>query len=477
MGGHQVLAYVPGSQILGAAAQRLYTLLSGDDAWRVFHSGEVRFGNGLPLDAAGRHCVPIPMSFHVAKGLAAWRVYRGDSHGTSHFLTTEVVNLARALRPAGQFERIEPCFVSSKGERHKLEGRTSLRTALDERGRAREGLLYELSALTGRELLVARIDADDERLLDCVREALVDRELRLGRSRSAELGRVRVTEVPAPLPFPVASGAEQRIVRFLCCSDLLLRDGVTGQPTYSPSPLDFGLPETWKVDLERSFLATRTYSPFNSHRMDHDLERQVIVAGSVITFSGPSPVHVDSIRAVVSRGVGECLSEGLGDLLVEPLLLSMERPGAEVSPEPETMIELAPTPRPDHPLVAWLEQREEEARATEDAWELAHSWQHRLAPWPRLRGNQWGNIRLLARRHRAAAELSELANAVRAYVEAGTRALDGAWGTERNGRSLGMSLVDAVQSCERPASVASRALELLGSSMARRGADAFEGEA
>lgn len=58
------LDYLPGSLLLGLAASRLYAELSEDDAWTLFHSGMVRFGDGLPwVDeelACLSPCVGIP---------------------------------------------------------------------------------------------------------------------------------------------------------------------------------------------------------------------------------------------------------------------------------------------------------------------------------------------------------------------------------------------------------------------------------
>ena len=66
-GGHRCLDYIPGACLLGAVAAKLYDSL-GQDAFTVFHSGKVRFGNGYPLSAAGEPAFPVPFAWHTAKG-------------------------------------------------------------------------------------------------------------------------------------------------------------------------------------------------------------------------------------------------------------------------------------------------------------------------------------------------------------------------------------------------------------------------
>src|SRR5262245_58408887 len=46
-GSPRTLRYIPGAAMLGLAASQLYDSL-GNDAFRVFHSGEVRFHNAYP---------------------------------------------------------------------------------------------------------------------------------------------------------------------------------------------------------------------------------------------------------------------------------------------------------------------------------------------------------------------------------------------------------------------------------------------
>ena len=67
-GGHHSLSRIPGQTLLGAAAARLYgTFIErGDDAYTAFHSGRVRFLDGLPSDADAI-AYPVPLAWHRPK--------------------------------------------------------------------------------------------------------------------------------------------------------------------------------------------------------------------------------------------------------------------------------------------------------------------------------------------------------------------------------------------------------------------------
>lgn len=65
-GGHEGLDRIPGQALLGVAAARLYRELSTEEAYTVFHSGRVRFGDGLPAPD-GTPAVPVPLAWHHPK--------------------------------------------------------------------------------------------------------------------------------------------------------------------------------------------------------------------------------------------------------------------------------------------------------------------------------------------------------------------------------------------------------------------------
>jgi hypothetical protein len=395
VGGHQSLGYLPGAVLLGAAAGS-YPAADPAQAFRWFHSGEVRFGPGLPLGADGAAAVPIPFSLHRRKG--------GDD--------STLVNLARAEREPGvQYQQERRGFLDGALRRVVPAFRSSMRTAVGEGGRAREGFLYGITAIARGTRFRARVDADAAADLDHVRAALVGQVIRIGRSRSAEFGRARVGEAAAAEP-PAWSPGPPGQATFLCLSDLALRDRETGQPALEPDPAALGLPG-WRWSAERSFLRFRTYSPFNSYRARPDLERQVIAAGSVLVFerAGQRP-DVDRVRAAIEPGVGQYRAEGLGQVAFEPAVLREAQVTLAAAPgEARRAVAVS---RPAGELGEWLTLREAERAGLDDSWDRAMDMVEKLARVS-IPAAQWGEVRALAARRRQATA-SELADELKAFL-------------------------------------------------------------
>lgn len=450
LGAHRTLRHLPGAALLGVAANapsgggNLYAALDPADRWRAFHGGGVRFGNALP-EGAGGAAVPMPLSFHVAKGqepamaLPTGRVVDAG----------RVRNLARLSRADAfggeQAEQLRDGFVD--GALGLVEVATTFRlgTAMDADGRARDGFLHGTEAIRAGQAFLARVDADDGALLDRLRAALLGERL-LGRARSAGYGRVRVEETPgAPPPLPTGRA---RSVTLLCLSDLVLRDAATGAPRLLPEARDLGLPEGWTLRLDRSFLRVERYSPFNGRRRRPDLERQAIAAGSVLVFEGSAEVDLAGLAGRLAPGVGEGRNEGLGQVLVEPPLLAADRPVATVGPRPAP-IATAPPPTPDDATFRWLLARHEAVDREDRALQLARDW---LAPMRRFKvpRAQWGEVRRLAVEVaggpeptvRFLARFDEFANK-------GVGKLSGRWGTERQGRTAAARLRELVEEAAR----------------------------
>ncbi|MFH1465588.1 MAG: hypothetical protein ABIO70_14470 [Pseudomonadota bacterium] len=432
---------LPGATLLGAAAARCYPALEALGlALGAFHLGEMRFGDGLPVHPELGVALPVPLSWHERK------------YGAG------VIDLSQVARPAEQLSRLGGGLVVRDGahwHRWDISLTTSMRTAIDEQGKAREGLLYGFEAVPAGTRYHAELAAVSERALEIVTEALCGAPIRVGRSRSAEFGEavVRVlerTRVPDRPPRLAQPGR----LRVLCLSDLALVDPVTGSPRLDPRPEDLDLPRGWRLDLDRSFLRSRRYSPFNGHRRRPDMERQVIEAGSVITFTrgeGAADLDLDKLSAHVGRGVGEQLSSGLGHVLVEPPVLSEPEPCAvRLSESNQT----APAPPPSDPVIGWLLARQEHERLQDATWFEADRQAKEAAGWNVPR-SQWGRLRGLAAEARLAGRsreqlLAELKNQIERGVAGDT------WARGRGRRLL--DWFDGLGDHVDPI----RALELLG---------------
>jgi hypothetical protein len=399
-GGHRTLDYIPGAALLGAAAARLYPALDRESAFLLFHSGKVRFHNGLPRSPSGEAARPVPFAWHEGKA------YPAIGPGGDRFDGGRLFNLAHGSFPRdewGQPSQVRSGYVDRAGFRVMPSRALQMKTAISPaRNQAAEGQLFGYEALEAGQTFRAAVEADDDvpgESLEQVREAL-EGTLLLGRSRSAEFGRVscQVSELPPrSMDFP----AGQLEVTLWLASDLAAVDA-WGQPTYRPDPRDLGLGEGRLVP-EKSFVRTRRYAPFNAARKHREPERAVLTQGSVLTFELPEGLQ----PGMLEKGLGLFREAGLGQAVAgSPLLEGThpqflpEEPAAATGP-------LSTEQAPDHPVVHWLWERSRHRRQTEELQRRAEEEAARLRrAYQRARefraldpkspvgpsSNQWGRV-------------------------------------------------------------------------------------
>ena len=361
-GGHESLDRVPGAALLGAVAGRLYRRLTPSDAFTAFHSGRLRYGDGLPF-VGGAVAFPMPFSWHHAKEESP----RDADNDGQRLDSGRVYDLLWAPDIGGrQPKQLRHGYVSSQGHWVRPTRSLRLKTAIDPKtGRAAESQLFGYDALAKGQRFLARIEADadvDVGLFEEVTRALLDDGMCLGRSRSAEYGRVRIA--PMDLPSPAPGSIEGNRVTLWLLSDLALV-GAGGQPTLTPDAVSLGLPVA-QVVWEKTFLRARRYSPWNAARAGYGRERVVLAAGGVITLELETPLDTVQLEQLHS-GIGLYREAGLGRIWVNPPMLADVHPRFE---DKGHMPDPTEPSRPDHGLIRWLEAQsdtgwraEEEGRA------------------------------------------------------------------------------------------------------------------
>lgn len=321
VGAHSSLDYIPGAALLGAAAAKLYPQLSNIEAFTLFHSGQVRFGNGLPLSAHNEPTWPMPLCWHYGKG----EIFKDNKADTDALNGTPPRLLADKLWRLGdnvelpnrqQPQQIREDYVTRTGHIVKPARAMRMKTAIDfTTGTAKNAALFGYESLNAGQRFIARISSDatvPSALLDKLRPIFSSTVI-LGRSRSAEYGGV-MAKVQDLSSIPNSTTTDNTITIWLL-SDLAAMDP-WGQPTLTPLPQWLGLPEGNMV-LEKTFLRTRRYSPWNAHRRAPDLERQIICQGSVLVFDlkhGLTPQHKERI----ATGLGAYREVGLGQVWLNP---------------------------------------------------------------------------------------------------------------------------------------------------------------
>lgn len=403
-GGHATLDYIPGSALLGAAANQLYDSLD-EQAWNVFHSGQVRFGNGYPL-AGEQETFPMPMSLHKAKE-------KPEKEATNFLVGKRRIEDGEKTL---QSEQMREGYLSLEGKRIKLDPRLRMKTAIDpETGRAKDGALFGYAAIPAGTRFRAHVEVDeslDPAVIQQLRDSF-SRGLYLGRSRAAEYGRARVDIKPLQTASAENGQVERHLVLW-CLSDLACIDQ-HGMPTTTPAPTSLGLPEG-HLDLESSFIRNRRYTPWNGKRQGYDLERLVIGKGSVLVFELESTPDAEQLSRL-QRGIGLYTAQGLGRVWANPPLLSQRRLEIVTQDDTKNMQAIA---RPASPLLDWIERRQQQScnlQAIEtqvEKWlEIFDGHYTSARNWAGLKpgeaigpsASQWGQVMEYARQHTDLASL------------------------------------------------------------------------
>jgi hypothetical protein len=374
IGGHNSLDYLPGATLLGACAARLYARLSEQQAYTVFHSGQVRFGNALPLSDTNRFCYPMPLCWHQQKSGETAIVVNRSQVDFKQLQPKNLLNYQLEKYP----ERIQPQqlrsgYIALDGRVTQPAPNLRMKAAIDPKtGRAIIDQLFGYTSLPQGMRFGFILEADKEvpkTLFNQVVETLNSR-LQIGRSRSAEYGNVMVANADWTEDDKTRQPEKktQEITLWLL-SDLALLDK-WGQPTLLPTTQDLGLPDGQLV-LEKTFIRSRRYAPFNSHYRRRELERTLLSMGSVLHFGLNKPTEIQSLIKKLQAGVGLYRQAGLGQVWVNPLLLRTHQPSLETALTVETA--RAPDP-PKTPLAKWLLAHVVQTSQAQVIEETAEKW-------------------------------------------------------------------------------------------------------
>ena len=347
-GAHQSLDYIPGSVLLGLVASRLYARLDADSAWTVFHSGQIRFGDALPVRDNHEIGYPMPLCWHSYKGEGTRKLgyliadcLFDPSHG-------EMVSNRQPVQ-------LRSGYTTESGFVLNPTCQQTLKTAIDRKtGMAAESQLFGYEALSTGQRYRFTLSADanfPETLWQEIQTHLTGMA-RLGRSRSAQFGQVQIIQLASRASLSTAVGADSTLTLWLL-SDLLLEEH--GQPCLIPDPDLLGLPKGSHWLNERSFLRSRRYSAYNAYRRHYDSERQVICRGSVLRYKLERPLTAEEAEAL-QQGLGLQIESGLGAVWINPPMLEQAHPqfsAPVVSPSTDT----GTLAQPDTPLLRTLALR------------------------------------------------------------------------------------------------------------------------
>ena len=362
MGGHTSLDYLPGATLLGACAANLYQQLSKTDAYTIFHSGKVRFSNALPLSETNKLSYPMPLCWHEQKTGA-------KAIQAKQLLPENVLNYQKKQYPDGiQPVQLRTGYIAIDGSVTKPQTKFEMKTAINsETGHASTGQLFGYSSIPKGITFGFKLEADEDippKLFTQIIENL-NGKLALGRSRTAEYGNVEIT--PANWNEDINTTPHQtKEITIWLLSDLALLDK-HGQATLLPTTQHFGLPNG-ELNLDKSFIRSRHYAPFNAHYHSREIERNVLSMGSVLHFRLNEPTEIKTNQT----NIGLYKQAGLGQIWINPPLLETPQPRFTKT----TIKKKAPEPpkTPELPLANWLINKVRQNNQSQEIETQAKNW-------------------------------------------------------------------------------------------------------
>ena len=377
------LEYIPGSNFLGIAAKNYDQF--GDQAFLLFHSGKVRFGNAYPLGPAAKMALPCPANWFVPKNssLAKGPIFSTPEACDEHRKEMQPKQVRGGFFVPGD----SPTLLDVSGKSY------SLKSAYDSTNqRAENGQLFGYTALpAGLEWAFSlTADADvDETLLKRLAESLLGRK-QIGRSRNAQYGSVEISLLKSsPLPAIRPAGKVSSELYYLYAASSLAFVDEWGEPTLLPRMCDLGFPDAAELDMRRSQIRYHQYCPWNGIRKSRDAERLVILPGSVIAVRSETPPNAE----VLDRGVGLFLSEGFGQVFCNPEFLFYDRL-AETEPV-ETGTQKSGKAVKE-PLLEYLQTRKQEAELIRFVYRKVEEFRQSWHAHRRISASQWGAVRAIA---------------------------------------------------------------------------------
>ena len=381
---HYCLDYIPGSKLFGIAAGKLFARYGAD----IFLSGKVRFGPGLFMSPdTGRPCFPVPLSLHTEKKATSETLAIFNGLVADDIPGDEPVVQLRS----GEMEAANPI----QDKLHQPAKNRCLKSARnrDLFGVARENQLFNFESLHRGQKFLVTIEADssvNDGVFTGIITTLMEPEyIYLGRSRLAEFGKARLSLHTEDQPYSSLqamadrfrpgspTGVDANLCVFYLVSDLALFQDNT--PILLPFPEAFGLDGKQAAFIpEKSFIRTRSYSPWNSFYGCAETERQVIIRGSVISFRLDEPLteeQKNTLYRFLSTGIGGYRNEGLGTVLLNPSFV--------LSPPPSLKKEIADE------LVSVVTEEDAETTALTDLIGETVQLAENLAEGKKI-GRNWG---------------------------------------------------------------------------------------
>ena len=380
-GNIEPLDYVNGACFLGIVAKK-YDEFS--NPFEIFHSGAVRFSDAYPL-LKGQRAYKMPLCFFAPK----LDVHYSEVY--NHHFASETLMLEKQLR------QLRSGFITSGLDVYFHHYFYAQKSAYDsEKMRTKDGSMFGYTAFRAGSkwgFFVSFNQSISQEDRERISTMLCQTHC-IGKSKSAQYGKVKIS-----LAKDQSIHNTQNLESITLAGDttyvyvdsaLALFNGA--MPTLIPTSENLGLRQG-SIDWSKTHIRSSKYSPFNFKRQGKDTSRLIIEKGSIIALSNASSEDIATLKS----GVGGFLSEGYGEVLINPSFVlqsnafALKEFGSESHSTPQT------AGARDSTLLAFLTQRDEQEQLLlklgEEVDEFIAKHKDKFSA---INSAQWGSIRSYA---------------------------------------------------------------------------------
>lgn len=407
-GTQETLDFIPGSNFLGIVAKDYSEF---DNAYDVFHSGKVRFGDAH-LAKNNEKSFKAPLS---------WFYNKGDTDKKKiwihHALTKEIRE--RFLNHKDkegnddpiQIKQVRTDWVLKDGSRLKHENNFAIKSAYDRTSRrSKDAQMFGYKSLEAGSEWIFYVDIDNEINTDSIITKLVG-EKNIGRSRSAQYGRVKIEKTDLKFTSQSSETPIDNKMIIYAESRLAFYDEF-GQPNLQPKAEDFNLPKNYKICWELCQVKDQIFAPYKSINNASEADRVCFNKGSIFVFTGNEKIDLTKIES----GVGAYLNEGFGQVVVNPLFMKADSNGllAEIKlKKPETVkteiTSIKESDPSDALFVKWFSSQNKNYENEKKIYKAVTAFvEKNKDSFKNITPSQWGQIRTLATRSDSLDKLKEM---------------------------------------------------------------------
>lgn len=380
------LDFIPGSAFLGMVASRYSDF---GDPFKIFHSGAVKFCDAAPIKD-GKEFFKIPLSYFHEK--------LDDSKIYNHHLLCKYKDEERnKFNDFTQLKQMRSGYINDEKNQLSMDRDFSQKSAYDkEKRRSMDSQMYGYEAFRAgmKWRFSVKFDANvSEDDISRAKETL-ERSTRLGKSKSAEYGAVEIKFIGENAD-KIQSFTPPEGYTFIYAKSRLALIDENGNPSYDVKYILPNLNEN-NVDYAKTQIRISNFTPYNGARATKDYERVCINKGSVIALKELTGEQVAELK----NGVGAYLSEGFGEVLINPWFLNggdvQERPIKFQEKEEEKQAHTSLPIQSD--LAKFLKQKQTtKDQALEIAEGVADFIESHKDKFSKISKSQWGAIRSICK--------------------------------------------------------------------------------